>query len=411
MELNVYFFTILIALVAIYKMDLFAAFLNLRSLAEPLPPEFQDVFTGEDYEKSQEYTRAKTVFGIVESTFSSGLFLVFWFAGGFGWLDQWVRSLASNEVGRGVLLISAIGLGGILSSLPFEIYRTFVLEERFGFNRTSVKTFLSDQIKSLLLSATLGLPVFALIVWLFVRWELAWLHAFLLVTAGSLILAYVAPKWLLPIFYKFTPMEDGELKKAIDDLAARCGFPLAGIHVMDGSKRSTKANAFFTGFGNTKRIALFDTLIQHHSVPELVAVLAHEIGHYKRGHILQSMLAGIAESALSFFLLGFFLRNEGLFHAFGVRETSVFMSLILFGILFTPLNRVSSILRGIWSRKNEFEADAYAASVTGHPGDLVTALKKLTRENLGNLTPHPFHVFLNDSHPPVHRRITALRAG
>jgi STE24 endopeptidase len=410
MEFNIYFFTILFTVVAIYKMDLVADLLNLRGLGAPLPPEFRDVFSEEDYAKSQEYTRAKTILGVIESTTTQGLFLVFWFGGGFAWLDQWVRGVSSGEVGRGLLLVSALTLGTSLCSLPFEFYRTFVLEERFGFNRTTLKTFITDHLKSLTLSAVLGLPLFALIVWLFARWELAWLYAFLAVTVGSLILAYVAPKWLLPLFYQFTPMPEGELKSAIDDLSVRCGFPLAGIYVMDGSKRSTKANAFFTGFGNTKRIALFDTLINHHSVSELVAVLAHEIGHYKRGHIIQSMIAGIAESALAFFLLGFFLRNEGLFHAFGVRETSVSLSLILFGILFTPLSKVSSVLRSVWSRRNEFEADAYAASVTGHPGDLVTALKKLTHENLGNVTPHPFHVFLNDSHPPVLRRIEALEA-
>jgi len=301
-------------------------------------------------------------------------------------------------------------VGTTMFSLPFEIYRTFVLEERFGFNRTTPKIFVLDHLKSLGLSAALGLPLFAMIIWLFARWELAWLYAFGIVTAGSLLLSYIAPKWLLPIFYKFEPMQDGELKSAIDDLSVRCGFPLAGIYVMDGSKRSTKANAFFTGFGNTKRIALFDTLINNHSVAELVAVLAHEIGHYKKKHIIQSMAVGIAESALAFFLLGFFLRNEGLFHAFGVRETSVYLSLILFGILYTPLSKFSSILRSVWSRKNEFEADAYAAEVTGRPVDLITARKGLTRDNLGNITPHPFHVFLNDSHPPVLRRIEALRA-
>ncbi len=409
MEFNVYFFVILLAVVAIYKMDLLADLLNLRALGSPLPPEFRDVFGEEDYAKSQDYTRAKTILGVVEATASLGLFLVFWFAGGFAWLDHWVRGISGSEVGRGLLLVSALTSGTTIFSLPFEIYRTFVLEERFGFNRTTPKTFVIDHVKSLVLSAALGLPIFALILWLFARWELAWLYAFGVVTAGSLLLSYIAPKWLLPIFYKFTPMQDGELKSAIDDLSVRCGFPLAGIYVMDGSKRSTKANAFFTGFGNTKRIALFDTLINNHSVAELVAVLAHEIGHYKKKHIIQSMVVGIAESALAFFLLGFFLRNEGLFHAFGVRKTSVYLSLILFGILYTPLSKFSSILRSVWSRKNEFEADAYAAEVTGRPVDLITALKGLTRDNLGNITPHPFHVFLNDSHPPVLQRIEALR--
>jgi STE24 endopeptidase len=410
MELNIYFWVILLTVVAIYKLDLLADLLNLRSLGAALPPEFRDVFGADDYAKSQDYTRAKTVAGVVEATASLGFFLVFWFAGGFSWLDHWVRGLAEGEVSRGVLLVAVLVLGSSLLGLPFEIYRTFVLEERFGFNRTTPGTFLGDHLKGLALSALLGLPVFALIVWLFARWELAWLYAFLAVTAGSLILSYVMPIWLLPLFYKFTPMEDGELKRAIDDLSFRCGFPLSGVFVMDGSKRSTKANAFFTGFGKNKRIALFDTLINKQTVPELVAVLAHEIGHYKKKHIIQTMLAGIAESALVFFLLGFFLRNAGLFKAFGVQEPSVYLSLILFGILYTPVSKVSSVLRSVWSRKNEFEADAYAARVTGRSEDLISALKGLTRDNLGNVTPHPLHVFLNDSHPPVLRRIEALRS-
>jgi len=220
------------------------------------------------------------------------------------------------------------------------------------------QTFLIDHLKSLALSAALGLPLFALIIWLFARWELAWLYAFLAVTGGSLFLSYIAPKWLLPIFYKFTPMEEGELKAAIDALSVRCGFPLAGIYVMDGSKRSSKANAFFTGFGNTKRIALFDTLIKNHSVAELVAVLAHEIGHFKRKHIIQSMVAGIAESAMVFFLLGFFLQNQGLFAAFGTARNISLLELDPLWILYTPISKLLSILRSIWSRKNEFEADA-----------------------------------------------------
>lgn len=409
MELNIYFWVILLTVVGIYKMDLLADLLNLRSLGAPLPPEFRDVFGEEDYAKSQDYTRAKTVSGVIEATASLGFFLVFWFAGGFAWLDHWVRGLGTDEVFRGVCLVSVLALGSSLLGLPFEIHRTFVLEERFGFNRTTPRTFVVDHLKGLLLSAALGLPLFAAVVWLFAQWDLAWLYAFLLVTAGSLILSYVAPKWLLPIFYQFTPMEDGELKRAIDDLSFRCGFPLAGVYVMDGSKRSTKANAFFTGFGNTKRIALFDTLIKKQSVPELVAVLAHEIGHYKKKHIIQSMFVGIAESCFVFFLLGFFLRNEGLFKAFGIQEPSVYLSLILFGILYTPISKVSSILRSVWSRRNEFEADAYAAEVTQRPEDLISALKGLTRDNLGNVTPHPMHVFLNDSHPPVLHRIEALR--
>jgi STE24 endopeptidase len=220
---------------------------------------------------------------------------------------------------------------------------------------------------------------------------------------------FVAPRWILPWFNKFTPLEEGELSRGIADLARRCGFPLAEISVMDGSQRSSKANAFFTGFGKTKRIALFDTLVKDHPVPELLAILAHEIGHYRKRHLVTGMAAGIAESALMFGLLGFFLRNEGLHAAFGVAEPSVSMGLILFGLLYTPVGKVTAVGRGMLSRRHEFEADAYAAEVTGRPEDLVAALQRLTKSSLGNVTPHPFHVFLNHTHPPVVERIRALR--
>ncbi|MCB1087853.1 MAG: M48 family metallopeptidase, partial [Verrucomicrobiae bacterium] len=222
-------------------------------------------------------------------------------------------------------------------------------------------------------------------------------------------LSYIGPAWIMPLFNRFTPLEEGELRSAIAELANRCRFGLRDVLVMDGSKRSTKSNAFFTGFGKNKRIALFDTLIARHTTAELVAVLAHEIGHYQRRHIFKGMALGIASTGVLFFLLGLVMENRGLFAAFGVAETSVYLSLVFFGFLVQPLNHLLSVLGNIWSRRWEYEADAYAAEATGDSESMVTALKKLSKDNLSNLTPHPFHVFLNYSHPPVLKRIEALR--
>ncbi len=409
MEPNAYFFIILLTVIGLYKLDFFSELLNLKALRSEPPDEFKDVYDAEKYAESQEYTRVKTRFGFIESTFSLTVFLLFWFCGGFGWLDGLVRGWVDGPILRGLLYVCLLYLGNMLLSLPFEIHNTFKIEEQFGFNKTTPKTFVVDQIKALALGAILGLPILALILWLFGKWDLAWLYAFIAVTAFSLILSYVAPTWIMPLFNKFEPLEDGELKAEINAMAKKCEFPLTEVSVMDGSKRSAKSNAFFTGFGKNKKIALFDTLIEKHSVPELVAVLAHEIGHFKKKHIVQAMVLSIVQLAATFYLLSLFLNNEALFAAFGVPQTSVYLSLIFFGLLYTPISKVISIFMTMLSRKNEFEADAYAANVTGEPETLVTALKKLSKDNLSNLTPHPFHVFLNYSHPPVLERIAALR--
>tara|TARA_R110002096_G_scaffold91625_6_gene207263 strand:+ start:1582 stop:2820 length:1239 start_codon:yes stop_codon:yes gene_type:complete len=411
MEFNAYFFIILLTVVGLYKLDLFSEILNMKALRSEPPEDFKDVYDADKYAESQEYTKVKTYFGIIESTFSLVVFLLFWLLGGFAWLDGIVRGYVEAPVLRGLLYVCLLYLGNMILSLPFEIHNTFKIEERFGFNKTTPKTFVIDHLKGLALGAILGLPILALILWLFGKWDLAWLYAFILVTVFSLVLSYVAPTWIMPLFNKFEPLEDGELKDEIHKMAAKCDFPLTEVSIMDGSKRSAKSNAFFTGFGKNKKIALFDTLVEKHSVAELVAVLAHEIGHYKRKHIVQSMVLGILQTGITFYLLSLFLNNEGLFAAFGVPETSVYLSLIFFGLLYTPISKIISIFMTMLSRKNEFEADAYAAEVTGEPETMITALKKLSKDNLSNLTPHPFYVFLNYSHPPVPERIAALRSG
>ena len=409
MDYNLYFVIVLFAIVGIYLLDLFADLLNLRALRPELPDDFKEVFDADKYAKSQEYTRETTRFGILESTVGLGIFLIFWLVGGFGWLDGIIRGWGYSEIVNGLLFFGILYAANEIIGIPFELYDTFVIEEKYGFNKMTVKTFFVDKVKGLVLAGVLGLPLLALLLWLFGKYEMAWLWGWLSVTGFSLLMAYIAPKYILPLFNKFEPLENEELKDAINKMAAKCEFPLTEVAVMDGSKRSAKSNAFFTGFGKNKKIALFDTLVEKHSVPELVAVLAHEIGHFKKKHIVQTMVLGIVQTGIIFFLIGLFMKNSELHSAFGVEQVSVYCSFTFFMLLFKPISKVLSVLMAILSRKNEFEADAYASDVTGDPNSLITALKKLSVDNLSNLTPHPLYVFMHYSHPPMTERLAALR--
>jgi STE24 endopeptidase len=414
MEWNAVALLILLALFALWKLDFIATLLNLKALTPELPREFADVFDAERYARSQAYTRESARFEIIHSTFSLAILLVFWTLGGFGWLDGIARGLISAEIPAGLVFLGLLFVGHTLIHLPFSIYDTFVIEEKFGFNKTTPKTFAIDQFKGLLLAAVLGLPLVAGLLWIFGHVAHAWLWAWGFFVTFQLFLTWLAPTLILPLFNKFTPMADGPLLRAIHAMAEKCGFPLAEISVMDGSKRSTKANAFFTGFGKTKKIALYDTLVEEQTQDELVAVLAHEIGHFKLRHIVQRLAVSVVQAAALFFLLGLVIKEDGtfsreLFDAFGVTKISPHVGLVLFGLLFAPASRLLGIAAAAWSRKHEFEADAYAARATGQPEALVSALKKLSAKNLSNLTPHPFRVFLDHSHPPVLVRIAALR--
>ncbi len=408
-EPNIFFWIILVAVVGIFILDLFSEWLNIKGLRLELPQEFKDVFDQEKYSKSLEYTHVTTKFGAVQSSFDLIIFLLFWIVGGFGWLSNIIIDLGHGPVTSGLLFFSTLFIAAGLMNLPFEIYDTFKIEAKFGFNKTTRSTFIGDKIKGLFLGALIGLPVLGLIIWLFESFENAWLWGWIFLSGFSLLMAYLAPAVILPLFNKFEPLEEGELKSAINDMAETCKFPLTELSVMDGSKRSSKSNAFFTGFGKNKKIALYDTLIANHSTSELVAVLAHEIGHFKKKHIMQTLFLGIAQTGILFFVLGFFIRSEPLSSAFGVNEPSVYCSLLFFTLLFKPISKILSVLMNILSRKNEFEADAYAADVTGNADSLITALKKLSADNLSNLTPHPFYVFMHYSHPPVSLRIKELR--
>ena len=415
-EFNTIFFTLLIALLLLWNLDFLATLLNLGALKPELPQELADVYNPEKYAHSQEYARTNSRFGIISSIVSLTILLTFWFFGGFSWLDQWSRSLALGDIPTGLVYVFALLLGNYLLNLPFTIYDTFVLEERFGFNKTTRGTFILDQVKSVTLMTLIGAPLLAGILLIFLHVPQAWFWAWITFSAFVLAITYLAPSLIMPLFNKFEPMEDGELKDAIYRMAEECDFPLTEITVMDGSKRSAKSNAFFMGFGKNKKIALYDTLVENHSTEELVAVLAHEIGHFKRKHIIQRIVLSILQFAVLFYLLGQIINPESsfaqqLFLAFGIpiENISAHAGIIFFAILFSPVSRFLGILLNAWSRKHEFEADAYAAEVQKTSDHLISALKKLSADNLSNLTPHRFRVILDYSHPPVLVRINALR--
>jgi STE24 endopeptidase len=386
-----------------------ADYLNLQSLSGDLPRQFRGVYDAGRYRRSQEYLRVNTRFEWLTTVFDLLIFLAFWFGGGFPWVDQWVRSLNLGPVTRGLVFTGALLFAKSAISLPFAIYDTFVIEQRFGFNQTTWPTFVKDLIKGLVLAVTLGGPLFAAVLWLFdYSGASAWWYCWILVTLYSFAMQYVAPAWIMPLFNKFTALEPGELKSAILSYADSIKFPVENVYVMDGSRRSSKSNAFFTGFGRTKRIVLFDTLIGQHTVSELVAVLAHEMGHYKKRHILIAMLLGVLQTGIMLYLLSLLLSYPGLFDAFYMKRPSVYAGIIFFAVLYSPLSLFMGVGIQMISRRNEIEADRFAARSTGDARSLAEALKKLSANNLSNLTPHPFYVFLNYSHPPVLERLHRL---
>jgi STE24 endopeptidase len=406
---------ILLSLFVLWNLELIATLLNLKSFPSTPPPELEGLMDQEKLDKARSYLTINSRFDIIRSSVSLAILLVFWFAGGFPYLDELARSLSGNAILAGMIFLGALFLAQNIISLPFDWYETFVIEEKFGFNKSTLKTFIADRIKGLALAAILGLPLVAGILWIFNEVPNAWLWAWAFVTAFQLILTYLAPSFILPLFNKFTPMPDGDLKDAIHALGVKCGFPLEGVYEIDGSKRSTKANAYFTGFGKHKKIALFDTLTEKSTQPELLAILAHEIGHFRLGHIKQRLFVGILQMALIFFLIGLATDPAGAFarqlhDAFGVEKISPHAGLVFFTILLEPASKLLSILANAWSRKHEFEADAYASENTGTPEALATALKKLSSDHLSHPAPHKLRIVLDYSHPPLLQRLKALQS-
>ena len=400
---------ILIALAVDFGVHFLADTLNLKGLRTEPPKPFEGVYDTRRYARSQAYLRVNTIFGQVSSGFHLLVLLAFWFASGFARLDQWVGRWQMGPVLSGLLFIGVLLLLKAVLSLPFRIYATFVIEQRFGFNKTTIPVFAADLIKSLVLATLLGGPLLAGILAFFqYAGSNAWWLCWMAVTLFMLAVQFVAPNWILPLFNKFTPLGPGKCRDAILAYTRAIGFRVGNIYVMDGSKRSGKSNAFFTGFGRHKRIVLYDTLLDRHSTREILAILAHEMGHYRKNHIFKALLLGIFQTGIMFFLLSVFISWQPLFDAFLMKQPSVYAGIIFFGLLYAPLDFLTGLLLQAFSRRHEYEADRFAVETTGDAEALADALKKLSAHNLSNLTPHPFYVLLNYSHPPVLARLAAM---
>ena len=328
---------------------------------------------------------------------------------GFAYADHLAGLITQNLVFKALLFFAVIGLASDIINTPLSIYDTFVIEEKFGFNKTTPKLFIIDKIKGWILSLIVGGGLMFIILWVYYRTtDMFWIYAWVIVSVVMIFFAMFYSNLIVPLFNKQVPLEDGELKTAINDFALKVNFKLDNIYTIDGSKRSTKANAYFTGLGRKKRIVLYDTLIKELSVNEIVAVLAHEIGHYKKKHTLQSIVISILQTGLTFYLISIFLKAPALSQALGVKDPCFHIGIIAFGILYSPISLIIGLAMNLLSRKNEYQADAFAKEKFGAE-PLIMALNKLSANNLNNLTPHSLYVFFHYSHPTLLQRIVALK--
>lgn len=405
---EVLFYVIITIVVIDFLFEKALDLLNDRRKSPQMPEAAKGIYDQERYAKWLAYDKANGRLGMLSSSVNIIVILSVLLFEGFGWFDAWLRTFTEQPVLLALLYFAVLSALSSIINLPFSLYRTFVIEERFGFNRTTVKTFVLDMLKGIGLSLVIGAPLGALIIWIYYSLgEHFWWVAWLILSGFSLIMTMFAASWIMPLFNKFTPLEEGRLRSSIEAYCAKVGFQLSRLFVIDGSKRSAKSNAFFSGLGPKKTIALYDTLLDQLEEQEVVAVLAHEIGHYKKQHIAQGLVLSTLQTGVMLFILGVFLRMPAFSAALGASEASFHVGIIAFGIVFSPISTLIGIAMNILSRKNEFEADAYAR--TTYNGEaLGGALKKLTAENLGNLTPHPAYVFVHYSHPPVLKRLERL---
>lgn len=408
--MNIYFIIIIGIIIFEYVLSFIIRTLNIRSLDPNLPQEFSDTFDEDKYKKSQLYAKANSSFDGITSTYSLLLGLIFIFSGFYNTIDIYARSFEFNNILTGLSFFLILTLISDLLSMPFSLYRTFVIEEKFGFNKTTISTYFTDKAKQYLLMIIIGGPVLGAILYFFENTgELGWLYVWLFITFFSIIMQPIFNNFIAPMFNKFTPLEDGPLKEKITEYLNKVNFPVKKLEVVDGSKRSAHSNAYFSGFGKSKRIALFDTLVDQLDDNEILAVIAHEVGHYKLKHIHSGIILSSIQTGIMFFILSFFIMNESLFSVFYMDNLSIYASLLFFSMLYSPISMITGIVFMIISRKNEFSADAYSSKTANLPESLISGLKKMSKENLSNLTPHWLNVFLNYSHPPVIDRINALR--
>jgi len=391
-----------------YLFDQAMDYLNLKAQRKDIPEEVAGFYNQEKYVKSLEYHRELTNFGFVTAAFGFALSLFMLLFGGFGLLDQWLRLYLHDTIALALVFFGVLALFSDLLTLPFQLHSTFVIEEKYGFNKTTLKTFIADKLKGYLLGAIIGGIMLAILITLVQKiGPDFWIWFGLIASLFILLVNMFYTSLFLPLFNKLTPLQEGELKTAIQAFAKKVSFPLENVYIMDGSKRSKKANAFFSGIGKKKKIVLYDTLISNHSIEELVAVLAHEVGHFKKKHIVLSYIISVVQVFFMLFVLSKMVFNENLSAALGGGQQAIHLNLVAFGILFSPISGITGLLMSLLSRKNEFEADAYAKEAFGGKA-LADALKRLSVDSLSNLYPHPAYVFVHYSHPPLLQRLKAI---
>lgn len=399
---------IILIVFANFIFEFILEYLNINNWSKDIPENLRDIYPVEKYEMSRKYALANYRFSKITSLFSFFILLLALIFGIFGWLDEWIRQYTDSPILIAILFFGTLGFASDLISIPFSIYKTFVIEERFGFNKTTPKTFVLDKLKGYMLAIIFGSIILAALVKIFeITGDDFWWIAWIFLTSLTLFITVFYTSLLLPIFNKLTPLPEGELRTSIESYCRKNSFLLSDIFVMDGSKRSSKANAFFSGLGKRKKIVLYDTLIKEHSTDELVAVLAHETGHYKLKHTLTGFLAGIVQTGIMLFIFSLLQGNPALADALGASQSGFHLEILAFTLLYSPVSFISGMLMHLLSRKNEFEADAFAKD-TFDGNALSKALKKLSSDNLSNPTPHPAFVFVHYSHPPLLQRLKAL---
>ena len=405
---NTIFFLIIIIPLAGFLLERYLVHLNGKMWSDTLPEKLKGVCLEEEYRKSQFYEKDNRKLSFWSSAFNLAVILAMIIAGGFSLVDGVARTFSMNMIVIALIFFGIIGFVSEIINIPFSWYDTFVIEKRYGFNTMTVRTFITDHIKSWFIVVLIGIPVLGLITWFYYKaGNLFWLYAWGLITAFTIFMNFFYSELIVPLFNKQTPLEEGTLRNKIEEYADRTGFKLRNIYVINGSKRSTKSNAYFSGFGPKKRIVLFDTLLKELTEDEIVAVLAHEIGHYRRKHVLQTMISSVLITGFMLFLFSLVVDNPEMSQAMGAEKPSFHLGLIAFGILYSPLSLVIGLVSNIISRRNEFAADRFVRE-TYDPAILASALKKLSVKNLSNMMPHPTYVFFHYSHPPLLQRLEKL---
>jgi STE24 endopeptidase len=403
-------FWIIIAIIVLdFLFGSYLDYLNTTAMSETLPDELKGIYDGEKYKKQQAYQRENQRFGLISGSFSFAVTLAMFLFYGFAFVDNLAWGFTANAIVAALLFFGLIMFGSGLLEIPFSVYDTFKIEEKYGFNKTTPKTFVFDTLKGWAVGALIGGGLLAVIIFIYQKTQqMFWIYAWILVAVFSVFMSMFYSNLIVPLFNKQTPLPEGELRDAIQRFAEKVGFKLDNIFVIDGSKRSTKANAYFTGLGAKKRIVLYDTLISDMDTAELVAVLAHEIGHYKKKHVIQGLLISLVQTGVILFIFSLLIDSVTLSRSLGVDEPNFHIGLVAFGILYSPVSFVLGIFMNLRSRKNEYQADAFAAE-NYNAWALASALKKLSVKNLSNLTPHPLYVFFHYSHPTLLQRLAHLK--